>query len=85
MAQHKKLWSMIKRKPLKIKNSMPTSDLLTVVKLLLPEVLITHFDLKKHNIDGEDLHFYFTEHSNTPDEFKGTKLIQLCEACDFVA
>jgi hypothetical protein len=47
---------------------MPTSDLLAIVKLLLPEVLITHFELKKHTIEGEDLHFYFTELNNTPDE-----------------
>ncbi|MHA7060310.1 hypothetical protein ACWGOQ_0024045 [Aquimarina sp. M1] len=56
------------------KKSMSSSDLFAIVKLLLPEVLITHFELKRHTIEGEDLHFYFTELNNTPDDFKGIKL-----------
>jgi hypothetical protein len=53
---------------------MPSSSLFAIVKLLLPEVLITHFELKKHISKGEDLHFYFTELNNTPDEYRGVKL-----------
>lgn len=41
---------------------------------MLHEVFITHFEFKKHTIEGDDLHFYFTELNNTPDEFKGVKL-----------
>ncbi|MDD7885604.1 transposase [Flavivirga sp. 57AJ16] len=53
---------------------MLTPDLFAIVKLLLPEVLISHFELTKHKIDGEELHFYFTELSNIPEGFKGIKL-----------
>ena len=53
---------------------MPTADLLAIVKLLLPEVLISHFELNKHTIKGENLHFYFTELNDIPEEFKGVKL-----------
>lgn len=53
---------------------MPTSDLLAIVKLLLPEVLITHFELKKYKIEGEEIHFYFTEFNTIPDEFMSNKL-----------
>ena len=53
---------------------MYSADLLTIIKLLLPEFLITHFELTKHKIEGEDLRFYFTELNNTPEEFKDIKL-----------
>lgn len=53
---------------------MYSSDLLAIVKLLLPVILITHIELKKHNIEGEDSHFYFTEPNNVPDDSKGAKL-----------
>jgi len=52
---------------------MPTSDLLAIVKLLLPEVLITHFELKKYKIEGEEIDFYFTEFNTIPDEFMSSK------------
>jgi len=53
---------------------MISSSLLSIVKLLLPEVLITHFELKNYTIEGEDLHFYFTELNSIPEEFIGVKL-----------
>ena len=42
--------------------------------LLLPEVLISHFDLIRHQVKGEDIHFYFTELYNIPEEFAKAKL-----------
>lgn len=53
---------------------MLNSSLLSIVNLLLPEVLISHFKLTDHKIEGEDLHFYFTENNSVPDEYKGVKL-----------
>lgn len=53
---------------------MPNSSLLSIVNLLLPEVLISHFELTEHKIKGEDLHFHFTELNTVPDEFKGARL-----------
>lgn len=52
-----------------------TSDaLFAATNLLLPEVLVSHFDLTKHEIKGEEIHFYFTELNNTPEEFAKVKL-----------
>lgn len=53
---------------------MPSDSLLAIANLLLPEVLVTYFDLTKHEIKGEELHFYFTELNNIPEEFIGVKL-----------
>ena len=53
---------------------MSTDSLTAIAKLLLPEVLVDYFDLTKHEIKGEELHFYFTELNTIPDEFKGVKL-----------
>jgi hypothetical protein len=53
---------------------MISSSLLSIVKLLLPEVLIAHFELKNHTIEGEDLHFYFTKLNSIPEDFKGAKV-----------
>jgi hypothetical protein len=51
------------------------SDALFVAaNLLLPEVLVSHLDLTKHEIKGEEIHFYFTELNNTPEEFAKVKL-----------
>ena len=52
-----------------------TSDaLFAATNLLLPKVLVSHFDLTKHEIKGEEIHFYFTEPYDTPEEFKDVKL-----------
>ena len=45
-----------------------------IVKLLLPEVLVDYFKLTKHEVKQGELHFYFTELNNAPEEFKGAKL-----------
>jgi DNA-binding cell septation regulator SpoVG len=36
--------------------------------------LVTYFDLTKHEIKGEELHFYFTELNEVPKEFTNVKL-----------
>lgn len=53
---------------------MLSDSLLSIANLLLPEVLVTYFDLKKHEVKGEDLHFYFTEQNKAPDGYNGSKL-----------
>ena len=53
---------------------MLSDSLLAVANLLLPEVLIEYFELTKHDLKGEELHFYFTENNSTPTEFKDEKL-----------
>ena len=42
---------------------------LEVLKFILPELLITHFDLTKHELKGKDLHLYFEEKKGIPEEF----------------
>jgi hypothetical protein len=53
---------------------MSSDTLLTIANLLLPEVLVTHFYLTKHEIKSEEIHFYFTELNETPMEFTDIKL-----------
>jgi hypothetical protein len=53
---------------------MSSDSLLAIANLLLPEVLMTYFDLTKHEIKGEELHFYFTEPNKVPDGYSGTEL-----------
>ena len=45
---------------------MLPESLSSIANLLLPEVLVTYFDLKRHEIKGEELHFYFTEQNKSP-------------------
>ena len=45
-----------------------------IVKLLLPEVLVTYFKLTKHELKQGELHFYFTELNTVPEAFKTLKL-----------
>ena len=52
---------------------MSSDILLAIAKLLLPEVLVTYFDLTKHQIKGEERHFYVTEYIKTPDGYSGEK------------
>ena len=40
-----------------------------LLKVLLPELLITHFDLTKHETIKDTLHLYFEEKKSIPDEF----------------
>ena len=53
---------------------MSSYTLLSMAKFLLPEVLITYFELTKHEIKEEEVHFYFTELNEVPKEFKYVKL-----------
>jgi hypothetical protein len=53
---------------------MSSDPLLSIANLLLPEVLVTYFDLTKHEIKDQEIHFYFTELNETPKEFVGSKL-----------
>lgn len=53
---------------------MSSDSLLAIANLLLPEVLVTYFDLTKHEIKGDELHFYFTELNQVPDGYSNTKL-----------
>jgi len=53
---------------------MSSNTLLSIVKFLLPEVLITYFELTKHEAKEEEIHFYFTELNEVPKEFKNIKL-----------
>lgn len=50
----------------------PYIDLL---KVLLPELLITHFDIVKHKTHQDVLHLYFEEKSAIPDEFSSVIII----------
>ncbi len=42
---------------------------LDVLKFILPELLVTHFNLTKHQLQGKDLHLYFEEKKLIPEEF----------------
>jgi hypothetical protein len=53
---------------------MPSDSLLSIAKLLLPEVLTTYFKLTKYDVKAEEIHFYFKEIHLISDEFKGQKL-----------
>lgn len=50
----------------------PYIDLL---KVLLPELLVTHFDIAKHEIEKDVLHLHFEEKIATPKEEKHRILI----------
>lgn len=53
---------------------MVSDPLSVIAKLLLPEVLVTHFDLTKHEVKGEEIHFYFKELNEVPKELAGANL-----------
>ncbi len=42
---------------------------LEVLKFILPEIIVVHFDLTNHKLQGKDLHLYFEEKPAIPDEF----------------
>ena len=56
------------------KISMSSDTLLSIANLLLPKVLVEYFDMTKHEIKGEEIHFYFTELNTVPEEFKDDNL-----------
>ena len=45
---------------------MSSEALFAAANLLLPEVLLSHFDLTKQDIKGEEIHFYFTVYETRP-------------------
>jgi len=53
---------------------MSSDALLSIANLLLPEVLISYFEMTKHEVKEEEIHFYFTESNAVPEEFKEDKL-----------
>ena len=53
---------------------MPSESLLSIANLLLPEVLVTYFELTKHEVKEQEIHFYFTELNKPPEEFTDVKL-----------
>tara|TARA_R110002051_G_scaffold325492_1_gene428227 strand:+ start:143 stop:496 length:354 start_codon:yes stop_codon:yes gene_type:complete len=53
---------------------MSSDALFAAAHLLLPEVLVEYFEMTKHEINGEEIHFYFTELNTIPEEFKQDKL-----------
>jgi len=53
---------------------MPSASILSIANLLLPEVLMSYFDLTKHEVKDQEIHFYFTELNSIPEEFKDAKL-----------
>ena len=48
---------------------------LDLLKLLLPELLVTHFDITSHNIEQDTVHLYFEEKKDRPKEEKSRILI----------
>lgn len=46
-----------------------------LLKLLLPELLIDHFDIINHTIEKDTIHLYFEEKKDTPKEEKHRTLI----------
>lgn len=53
---------------------MSSDSLFAIANLLLPEVLIKYFDMNKHFIKGDEIHFYFTELNEAPEDYKDAKL-----------
>lgn len=48
---------------------------LDLLKFILPELLVTHFDLVSHKTESGTLHLYFEEKKDTPKEEKHRILI----------
>jgi hypothetical protein len=48
---------------------------LDLLKFILPELLVTHFDLVSHKTESGTLHLYFEEKKDTPTEEKHRILI----------
>lgn len=53
---------------------MSTDSLLAIANLLLPEVLVKYFDMTKHEVKDQEIHFYFTELNKVPEGFTNSKL-----------
>ncbi|WP_298505992.1 hypothetical protein [uncultured Maribacter sp.] len=48
--------------------SMSSGALFVAANLLLPEGLVRYFDMTKHEIKGEEIHFYFTVLNTVPQK-----------------
>lgn len=48
---------------------------LDLLKLILPEFLVNHFDLVKNTKNGEVMHLYFEEQNRPPEEVNNRILI----------
>lgn len=48
---------------------------LDLLKFILPEMLIEHFDLVRHTHQNEELHLYFEERNIAPKEVKNQLVI----------
>ena len=48
---------------------------LELLKLILPEFLLNHFDLVRHTKNGEVMHLYFEERNGTPKQESKRTLI----------
>lgn len=46
-----------------------------LLKLILPEILIEHFDIVKSEQKSEQLHLYFEEKNKIPKEFEKRQLV----------
>jgi hypothetical protein len=53
---------------------MPSDNLLSIAKLLLPKVLTRCFELTKYDVKAEEVHLYFKEINFISDEFKDLNL-----------
>jgi hypothetical protein len=66
LEQEQKFWSIF--------FSLLSETLLPVANLLLLEVLIEYFTLTKHELKGEELHFYFRKSNSIQIELKNQTL-----------
>lgn len=48
---------------------------LEILKLVLPELLVNHFELLRTTQEGETLHLYFEEKNTPPSEYNSRTLI----------
>lgn len=48
---------------------------LDLLRMILPEILVDHFELTKSKQVGEKLHLYFEEKNLVPDEHKSRQLV----------
>ena len=48
---------------------------LDLLKFILPELLVTHFDITNYNTEEKTLHLYFEEKKNIPEEVSNGILI----------
>lgn len=53
---------------------LESESFLSTSKLLLPVVLVAYLELTEHKVDGEVVHFYFTEKNIAPGGFEDCKL-----------